>query len=80
MEKNKKNYYKNNKKNYYKKNNNKNEVKEEKMTYDKLMHAETISEPKEKPQYDRVLVIRSIAISIVIFAIIVCSLILFSKM
>lgn len=80
MEKNKKNYYKNNnKKNYYKSNKNINKSENKKVTYDSLMHADTISEVKSEPEYDRVLVMKSIALSIIIFAIIICSLILFRK-
>ena len=83
MEKNKKNYYnKNNHKNNYQKKNKKKEIKEEKnkVTYDSLIHADTITEVKNEPQYNKVAVMKAIALSIIVFAIIICSLILFSKM
>ena len=77
MEKNKKNYKYNNKKNYYKKN--KNETK--KVTYDGLMHAKTISEiNSNKVDYDKILIMKYIAVSIVIFAIIIGSLMIFRAM
>ena len=73
MGKNKK-YYK---KNYYKNNQKK---EEKKVTYDSLMHANTISEVKDNNNYDKVLVMKYIAISAVLFAIIIGSLILFRNM
>jgi hypothetical protein len=83
MEKNKKNYYKkNNKQNYYKKNNKKEEKKvEKKVTYDSLMKADTISEVKtNNVEYNKSTIMKCIAITVVLFAIIVASLILFSHM
>ena len=80
MEKNKKNYYhKNNQaKKYYSKNK---KVEEKKITYDDLMHANTITETKdEKENINQYLIIKCIAVSIVLFAIIIGSLLLFSKM
>ncbi len=74
MGKNKK-YYKNN----YRKNN-KNNNEEKKVTYDSLMHAKTITEKKSEPEYDRYLVMKCVAISVVLFAIIIGSFILFVKM
>ena len=76
MEKNKK-YYK---KNYYKKNNNnnKNIVKEKKkITYDSLMKAEVVNNDSLDTSYDNTVILKCIAISVIIFAIIICSLILF---
>ncbi len=89
-----KSYYKkdNHKNKYYRKNNkvvskkeiqidkedNKNEKK--KVTYDSLMHTSIPDNTKKEVEYDKIIVIRSIAISVVVFAIIVCSLILFSQM
>ena len=79
MEKNKKNYYKknNHKKNYYQKNSKK---EEKKVTYDSLMHANTITETKDELSYDKTKVMKCIAVSVVLMAIIIGSLILFSKM
>ena len=77
MEKNKK-YYK---KNYYKNNNHKKDKpKENKVTYDSLMHANTITETKDELSYDKTKVMKCIAVSVVLMAIIIGSLILFSKM
>ena len=73
MGKNKK-YYK---KNYYKNNNKK---EEKKVTYDKLMHADTITEIKEPNNYNKMLIIKYVAVSVVLFAIIIGSLILFRNM
>ena len=76
MEKNKK-YYK---KNYYKKNNNNNKYipkENKKVTYDSLMKAEVIANDSMESNYDNTVILRCIAISVVIFAIIICSLILF---
>ena len=73
MGKNKK-YYK---KNYYKNNNKK---EEKKVTYDKLMHADTITEIKESNNYNKMLIIKYVAVSVVLFAIIIGSLILFRNM
>ena len=71
MGKNKK-YYK---KNYYKK------PEEKKVTYDKLMHAKVASnESKEDNNIDKMLMIKYIAISAVLFAIIIGSLLLFRQM
>ncbi len=76
MEKNKK-YYKQNKKNYYKKN--KNEVK--KVTYDGLMKAKTITETNnDDSSYNKILIMKYIAVSIVIFAIIIGSFLIFRAM
>ena len=75
MGKNKK-YYKNN--NYYHKKNKKEEVK--KVTYDSLMNTEVIAPKDDELSYDKTLVLKCIAVSVVLFAIIICSLLLFSKM
>lgn len=72
MGKNKK-YYK---KNYYKNNH---KQTEKKVTYDGLMHANTITTPDNNSDFDKLLVIKYIAISAVLFAIIIGSLLLFRK-
>ncbi len=77
MEKNKKYYKKNNYKNNYYKNN---KPKEKKVTYDSLMHANTITEKNDEINYNKTQVMRYIAVSVVLMAIIIGSLILFSKM
>ena len=83
MEKNKKNYYyKNNKKNYYRKNNkNKEKVNDnKKVTYDSLMHTKVVTYYDGKDDdINKTLIIKYIAITVVLFAIIIGSLILFSK-
>ncbi len=76
MEKNKKNY-KQKKQNYY----HKTKKVEKKVTYNSLMHAKTINEESIKDDsYDKVLVMKYIAVSVVLFAIIVCSFIIFRSM
>ena len=68
-------------KKYYQKNNYHNPKKEEKkVTYDSLMHAKTISERREEDDFDKLRVIKYIAISAVLFAIIIGSLLLFRNM
>ena len=80
--KNKKYYQKNN---YYKKNNN-NKKKEErpvekKITYDTLMHADTVTTFKENEvDFNKLTIIKYIAVTIILFVIIIGSLILFRNM
>ncbi len=72
MGKNKK-YYK---KNYY----HKPKKEEKKVTYDSLMHAKTITENNDKVDYNKLLIVKYIAISVILFAIIIGSLLLFRNM
>ena len=73
-------YYKKNqtKKNYYKKEKANNI--EKKVTYDSLMHANTITEKEEKENYNTIMIMKYIAITIILFAIIIGSFILFRQM
>ena len=68
-----KKYYKRN--NYYKKNN----KKEKKVTYDSLMKAEVSSNNETNQDLNKYLIIKCIAVSVVLFAIIIGSLLLFRK-
>ena len=78
MEKKNKKYYQ---KNYYKHNNkNKKKSVEKKVTYDSLMTANTITENNKEDNYDRLLILKYIAITIVLFTIIITSFILFRNM
>ena len=72
MGKNKK-YYK---KNYY----HKPKKEEKKVTYDSLMHADTITSERKEEEYNKITIIKCIAISVVLFAIIIGSLLLFRNM
>ena len=74
--KNKKCYYK---KNYYKKNSKpKTTTSEKKVTYDSLMHAKIITNSSDKKEnIDKMLIIKYIAVTVVLFVIIICSLMLF---
>ncbi len=77
MEKNKKNYKKNNYQKKYKNS----KTDEKKVTYDSLVNADTITEIKqENNDFDKVLVMKYIAVSVILLAIIIVSLILFRKM
>ena len=69
------NNYKNG--NYHKK---EKKTVEKKVTYDSLMQADIISETKENNDFNNLLIFKCIAVSIVLFAIIIGSLLLFSKM
>ena len=81
MEKNKKkNYYKNNNKKYYSKNKKKNNEVKEKITYDSLVNVrESVDEVEYQPLPigNREFIIKFVAISIVLLAIIFGSLLLF---
>lgn len=66
-------------KKYYKHNYKKNNSHEKKVTYDSLMHANIITENTAEVGYDKFLVMKCIAVSVVLFAIIIGSLILFAK-
>ena len=84
MNKKKKNYYQ---KNYYNKKNKKNKSQEsnsskKKVTYDLLLKANTVSEitQEEKDDYSKIQIIKYIAITVVLFAIIFGSILLFSQM
>ena len=73
----KKNYYQNHKKNYYKKNNNKNNSKK-KITYNDLVNIRSdTSEINDKDIDNSLLILRIIAVSIIVLAIIFGSLLLF---
>ncbi len=75
----KNNYYYKNKHNYHKKTKKNNEVKETKVTYDSLMHADIEILPEKQESYNRITIIKYIAITIVLFAIIFGSLLLFRQ-
>ena len=79
MEKKNKKYYQ---KNYYRHNhkNKKKDVVEKKVTYESLMEAKTITENNKEDNYSKLMMIKYIAISAILFAIIFGSLLLFRKM
>ena len=74
-------YYKKNqvKKNYYKKEKNNGKV-ENKITYDQLIHANTITKEEKKDIDGKTLIIKYVAITVVLFAIILGSLLLFRQL
>ncbi len=57
------------------------EETKKKVTYDDLMHAKTVTEAeKKKDNYSKITIIKYIAVSIILFAIIIGSFILFRQM
>lgn len=79
--KNKKYYQRNN---YYKNNNNKKKEEKttsKKITYDTLLHADTVATiKKNEVDFNKLTIIKYIAITIILFLIIIGSLILFRNM
>ena len=72
-------YYKNKKNNYYKKEKKNTILKEKKVTYDSLMHADTITKVEKNDSYNTTTIIKYIAVSTVLLAIIIGSLLLFRQ-
>ena len=67
-------------KKYYKKNYYQKPKKEQKVTYDSLMHAKTITENNNDVDISKLTIIKYIGISAVLFAIIIGSILLFRNM
>ena len=55
------------------------ELNNKKITYDDLIHAKTITTHEKKDNYSKIMIMKYIAISIVLFAIIIGSFILFRQ-
>ena len=79
MEKKNKKYYQ---KQYYNHhhNNKKKKVEENKITYERLLEADTITENNKEDNYNKLMMVKYIAITTILFAIIFGSLLLFRKM
>ena len=56
------------------------EPKTKKVTYDALMNAKTVTETKKKDNFSKIMIIKYIAVTIILFAIIFGSIILFRQM
>ena len=72
-----KKYYKNNNYNRNNKKNNNNTTKINEVTYDSLLKAKIDTNHNSENEFDKLLIIKYVALTIVLFTIIICSLILF---
>ena len=55
------------------------EMENKRVTYDSLMNAKTVTETKKKDNFSKIMIIKYIAVTIILFAIIFGSLVLFRQ-